>query len=65
VVPLLELGATDGRFLRAGGIPTYGVSGVFLDVGDVRAHGRDERVRAKAFFDGLAFYDRLVRSLAP
>jgi len=64
VVPILELGASDGRFLRAAGIPTYGASGVFLDVDDVRAHGRDERVRATAFFGGLAFYDRLVRSLA-
>ncbi len=47
VVPLLELGGSDGRFLRAAGIPTFGASGVFLDVDDVRAHGRDERVRAK------------------
>ncbi len=64
VMPTLELGGSDGRFLRAAGIPTYGASGVFLDQGDVRAHGRDERVRVRDFFGGLAFYDRLVRSLA-
>ena len=64
VMPILELGATDGRLLRAAGIPTYGVSGVFLDLGDVRSHGRDERVRVKDFLGGLAFYDRLVRTLA-
>jgi acetylornithine deacetylase/succinyl-diaminopimelate desuccinylase-like protein len=64
VMPLLELGASDGRFLRAAGIPTYGASGVFLDVDDVRAHGRDERVRAKDVMGGLAFYDGLVRALA-
>jgi acetylornithine deacetylase/succinyl-diaminopimelate desuccinylase-like protein len=63
-MPLLELGASDGRLLRAAGIPTYGASGVFLDVGDVRAHGRDERVRAKDVMGGLAFYDGLVRALA-
>jgi acetylornithine deacetylase/succinyl-diaminopimelate desuccinylase-like protein len=64
VMPLLELGGSDGRFLRAAGIPTYGASGVFIDVGDVRAHGRDERVRAKDVRGGLAFYDGLVRALA-
>lgn len=63
-MPTLELGASDGRYLRAAGIPTYGASGVFLDLGDVRAHGRDERVRSKDFYGGLAFYDRLVKSLA-
>ena len=44
VVPVLETGGTDGRFLRGGGIPTYGASGVFIDEGDYRAHGRDERI---------------------
>lgn len=64
VSPILELGGSDGRFLRAAGIPAFGASGVFLDVDDVRAHGRDERVRASAVMGGLAFYDRLVRALA-
>jgi len=64
VVPILELGGSDGRFLRSAGIPAYGASGVFIDVDDVRAHGRDERIRVKDFFGGLEFYDRLVRTLA-
>lgn len=64
VSPILELGGSDGRFLRVAGIPTYGASGVFLDVDDSRAHGRDERVRASAFAGGVAFYDGLVRALA-
>lgn len=63
VVPVMETGGTDGRLLRAGGIPTYGVSGVFIDMNDVRAHGRDERIPVKSFYDGLEFYDRLVRAL--
>ena len=29
VIPTMSTGATDGRFLRASGIPTYGVSGIF------------------------------------
>jgi acetylornithine deacetylase/succinyl-diaminopimelate desuccinylase-like protein len=50
--------------LRGRRHPTLGASGVFLDVDDVRAHGRDERVRASAVMGGLAFYDGLVRALA-
>jgi acetylornithine deacetylase/succinyl-diaminopimelate desuccinylase-like protein len=44
VTPVMATGATDGKHLRAAGIPVYGVSGMFGDVDDVRAHGRDERI---------------------
>jgi acetylornithine deacetylase/succinyl-diaminopimelate desuccinylase-like protein len=63
VLPVMSTGATDGRFLRAAGIPTYGVSGVFGDVDDVRAHGRDERVGVQAFYEGLEFTWELVVAL--
>ncbi len=55
IVPLMETGATDGIFLRNAGIPTYGISALFLDVDDTRAHGRDERIIA-AEFDRAAEY---------
>jgi len=64
VVPFMSTGATDGRFLRAAGIPTYGVSGLFGDPNDVRAHGRDERILVRSFYEGLEFLDRLVRRVA-
>ena len=64
VVPIMGTGASDGRFLRAAGIPTYGVSGLFGDPNDVRAHGRDERMLVRSFYEGLEFLDRLVRRLA-
>jgi acetylornithine deacetylase/succinyl-diaminopimelate desuccinylase-like protein len=64
VVPVMATGATDGWYLRAAGIPTYGVSGLFGDMNDSRAHGRDERMLVKAFFDGQTFLYRLVRELA-
>jgi acetylornithine deacetylase/succinyl-diaminopimelate desuccinylase-like protein len=51
----METGATDGIFLRNAGIPTYGISALFLDVDDTRAHGRDERIIA-AEFDRAAEY---------
>jgi acetylornithine deacetylase/succinyl-diaminopimelate desuccinylase-like protein len=64
VIPTMSTGATDGRFLRAAGIPTYGVSGIFGDPNDSRAHGRDERLLVKSFYDGQEFLERLVHRLA-
>jgi acetylornithine deacetylase/succinyl-diaminopimelate desuccinylase-like protein len=64
VIPVMSTGATDGRRLRSAGIPTYGVSGLFGDPGDSRAHGRDERMLVKSYFDGQEFLHRLVRRLA-
>jgi len=64
VIPTMSTGATDGRFLRAAGVPTYGVSGLFSAPGENNAHGRDEKLRVKSFYDGLDFLDRLVRRVA-
>ncbi len=43
VITVMETGATDGLDLRIAGIPTYGVSGVAIDINDVRAHGSRRR----------------------
>jgi acetylornithine deacetylase/succinyl-diaminopimelate desuccinylase-like protein len=64
VIPQMETGATDGAYLRAAGIPTYGVSGVFIDMNDNRAHGRDERILVQSFYDGAEFIFQLVRELS-
>ncbi len=64
IVPLMEAGATDGLFLRNAGIPTYGVSGVFEEQDDVRAHGRDERIRVQSFYEALEFWYRMMRAFA-
>lgn len=64
VLPTMLVGATDGLYLRNAGIPTYGVSGIFEDVDDVRAHGQDERVGVKQFFEGQEFLYRLVEELS-
>ena len=63
VIPIMGTGATDGKYFRSAGIPAYGVSGVFSDIDDVRAHGRDERVSVASFYEGLEFNYRLLRSL--
>ena len=64
VIPVMSTGATDGLYLRNAGIPTYGVSGFFQEVDDTRAHGRDERLGVKQFYEGREFLYRLVKALS-
>ena len=64
VIPTMSTGATDGLFLRNAGIPVYGVSGIFGDVNDIRAHGRDERIAVRSFLEGQEFLYRLVVALS-
>ncbi len=64
VIPIMGTGATDSRFFRRGGIPSYGVSGLFGDPEDNRAHGRDERMLIKSYYDGQEFLYRLTKALS-
>lgn len=64
VLPVMSTGATDGLYLRNAGIPVYGVSGIFGDVDDVRAHGQDERILIQHFYEGQEFLYRLVKALS-
>lgn len=64
LVPNMETGATDGLYFRNAGIPTYGLSGIAIDVDDVRAHGRDERVSVESFERALEFTYRLLKGVA-
>jgi acetylornithine deacetylase/succinyl-diaminopimelate desuccinylase-like protein len=63
-VPIMVMGATDGLYLRAIGIPTYGVQGFFMDRDDIRFHGRDERMGVTSFFEGQTFLYELVKALS-
>ena len=63
VIPSMATGASDGVFTNAAGIPTYAISGLAVDFDDVRAHGRDERLRVDSFFTGLDFYARFLKAL--
>jgi len=63
-VPIMVMGATDGKYLRSIGIPTYGVQGFFMDRDDIRFHGRDERMSVTAFFEGQTFLYQLVKTLS-
>ncbi len=64
VMPLMATGASDGLYLRNAGIPTYGISGIFGEMNDSRAHGRDERVGVQQFYDGAQFLNALVKRLS-
>jgi acetylornithine deacetylase/succinyl-diaminopimelate desuccinylase-like protein len=63
-VPIMVMGATDGKYLRIAGIPTYGVQGFFFDRNDIRFHGRDERISVESFYEGQAFLYDLVKILS-
>ena len=62
-VPTMAVGGSDGRYLRLAGIPTYGVQGFFQDRDDVRAHGRDERMLVRSFYEGQTFLYEFVKAL--
>jgi acetylornithine deacetylase/succinyl-diaminopimelate desuccinylase-like protein len=64
VLPTMTTGATDGAKMRNAGIPTYGVSGLYVDRNDIRAHGRDERLLVRSFYEGYEFMYRLVKKLS-
>jgi acetylornithine deacetylase/succinyl-diaminopimelate desuccinylase-like protein len=64
VLPTMSAGATDGSFLRNAGIPTYGHSGMAIDVNDSRIHGNDERILVTSFYHGQDYLYRLVKMLS-
>jgi len=64
VLPTMSAGATDGSYLRNAGIPTYGHSGLAGDINDIRAHGKDERILVKSFYEGEDYLYRLVKMLS-
>ncbi len=63
VIAEMETGMSDSVYTIRAGVATYGISGVGIDQDDVRAHGRDERLRTEAFYQGLSFFYEFVREL--
>jgi acetylornithine deacetylase/succinyl-diaminopimelate desuccinylase-like protein len=64
ITPAMESGATDGLFFRAAGIPTYGVSELFIREEDVFWHGLNERNPVASFYEGLGHWRRVIEALA-
>ena len=61
VLPMMTTGATDGIYLTAAGIPTYGISAMFSDPDYGNVHGLNERIRVRSLLDGRRFHYRLIR----
>ena len=64
IVPSQASGATDSMYFRAAGVPSYGVSGLFMKDSDEFSHGLNERAPISAIDGDLAHWDVLLRELA-
>jgi acetylornithine deacetylase/succinyl-diaminopimelate desuccinylase-like protein len=64
VLPEMSPSASDSRYTRAMGMPSYGIDAMFDDLDDARAHGRDERIGVQAFEQDVEFTYRLMKLLA-
>ena len=62
IVPYVDGGTTDGKFLRNAGINTYGLMGFFLRPDEYAAHASDERLPIDGFYAALDFWDEFVRA---
>lgn len=64
VVPVMATGATDGRFLNAVGVPTYGLSGLFGELSGNGAHGLNEKMRVRSLYEARDFLYEVVKLYA-
>jgi len=64
LIAYMESGGTDGMHYRKVGVPTWAVSGIFMDPDEMYAHGLNERVPIRAFYDALDHWSIIIRELA-
>jgi acetylornithine deacetylase/succinyl-diaminopimelate desuccinylase-like protein len=64
LVPAMSTGATDGRFMLAAGVPTYGLSGMFGEPDGGGVHGLNERIRVRSLYEGREYLYRVVKLYA-
>lgn len=65
IVPQMSTGATDGLYFRNRGVPVYGVESSWgISPIDERAHGRDERLPQRAFYNNIDHWVGMIRRLA-
>jgi len=64
IIPIMASGGTDGMHFRNAGIPTWAVSGLFMDPDEMYAHGLNERVPIDGFYDALDHWSIILRQLA-
>ena len=64
VIPSMSTGATDGLYLSAVGIPTYGVPGPWGDPDGNGVHGLNERIQVRSVYVGRDYLFDLVKAFA-
>jgi acetylornithine deacetylase/succinyl-diaminopimelate desuccinylase-like protein len=64
VMPSMDAGASDSKYTRSAGIPSYGAITNFFDLEDMRAHGQDERIKADRFTEGTELAYRLMKAFS-
>jgi acetylornithine deacetylase/succinyl-diaminopimelate desuccinylase-like protein len=64
LVPTMSTGFSDDRQTRNAGIASYDLGGVWADVNENRAHGRDERLNVQAFDESVEYTYRLVKAMS-
>jgi acetylornithine deacetylase/succinyl-diaminopimelate desuccinylase-like protein len=64
LITYLESGGTDGMHFRKAGVPTWGISGIFMNPDEMYAHGLNERVPIAAFYGALDHWSIIIRELA-
>lgn len=62
-IAYMESGGTDGMHFRNAGIPTWAVSSVFMRPDEMFAHGLNERLPIKTFYDGLDHWSIILKEL--
>jgi acetylornithine deacetylase/succinyl-diaminopimelate desuccinylase-like protein len=63
MIAYMESGGTDGMHFRRAGIPTWAASGIFMNPDEMFAHGLNERVPIKTFYDALDHWSIIIREL--
>ena len=64
LIPTMATGFSDDRQTRNAGFVSYDLSGVWADVNENRAHGRDERVGVREFDESVEYTYRLMKAMS-
>ncbi len=63
VVVDMETGASDSKYTIAAGMPSFGIGEEAIDHDDIRAHGKDERLRVNSYYEGVDFFYRYLKAI--
>jgi acetylornithine deacetylase/succinyl-diaminopimelate desuccinylase-like protein len=64
IVPSMSAGASDSLYFRNLGVPSYGVSGIFMQPKDSFSHGLNERVPVATIDGAVLQWRSLLRDLS-